>query len=241
LNLEPHLEQVRTFAAERGRPAPVMRHEVSRDVPGLIGQEASKGYDLILLGASGSRRGVRSDLLEAVVGDAPCHVAIVKPRDGAQGPFERLLVPVDGSFSSRIALELAVRYAEGAGQQAEVTVAYVAEGEAAGGDPAPEAEHSGLRTMIALSKEGGLDKLSPVFRTTQVKTRIVVKEANARSNPILEEAASGKHDLVVLGAENRAVHHRLFFGVENERLVEESAISVVLVVPKLPGHERPPA
>ena len=39
--------------------------------------------------------------------------------------------------------------------------------------------------------------------------------------------------LVVLGAENRAIHYRLFFGYDNEKLVEESRITVVLIVPKV--------
>jgi hypothetical protein len=38
---------------------------------------------------------------------------------------------------------------------------------------------------------------------------------------------------MVLGAENRAIHYRLFFGYENEKVVEESNVTVVLVVPKM--------
>jgi hypothetical protein len=49
----------------------------------------------------------------------------------------------------------------------------------------------------------------------------------------LAEANSGKYDMVVLGAEHRAIHYRLFFGYDNEKLVEESRITVVLVVPKV--------
>jgi hypothetical protein len=39
--------------------------------------------------------------------------------------------------------------------------------------------------------------------------------------------------MVVLGAEHRALHHRLFFGYDNEKLVEEGRVTVVLVVPKV--------
>jgi len=41
--------------------------------------------------------------------------------------------------------------------------------------------------------------------------------------------------MVVLGAEHRAIHYRLFFGYDNEKLVEDSQITVVLIVPKVKG------
>ena len=54
-------------------------------------------------------------------------------------------------------------------------------------------------------------------------------EAGPDRLPILSEANSGKYDMIVLGAEHRAIHYRLFFGYDNEKLVEESRITVVLV------------
>src|SRR5262249_42282207 len=149
-----------------------------------------------------------------------CHVAIVKHRGTDESP-RRMLVPIDGSLVSRAAIEFAVRYAEGVGDGAEVSVIYVADHETQA-SPAGGADgfDSALRAMIALSKEGGLEKLSPVFRTTKVKTNVLVKDPDSLQPPILAEARSGKYDLIVLGAENRAIHHHLFFGHENGRLIE---------------------
>ena len=48
-----------------------------------------------------------------------------------------------------------------------------------------------------------------------------------------EEAASGKYDLVVLGAENRAIQHRLFFGHDNERLIREVPATLAIVIPNV--------
>ena len=59
------------------------------------------------------------------------------------------------------------------------------------------------------------------------------------SSALAEEAANGKYDLVVLGAENRAVQHRLFFGYDTERIIRGSAASVVVVVPHIAGLVRP--
>ena len=38
---------------------------------------------------------------------------------------------------------------------------------------------------------------------------------------------------MVLGTENRAVQHRLFFGYENERLIRAARVPVLVVVPNL--------
>src|SRR5262249_11382058 len=167
-----------------------------RDVAGVIKDEGSKGYDLIFVGASASRRGVRGEMLEKLVDGAPCHVAIVKHRGIDDQAPRRILVPVDGSFVSRAGIEFAVRYAEGVGNGAEVTVVYVAENRADERATTQGADgfDSALRAMIALSKGGGLEKLSPVFKTTKVKTTVLVKDPDPRQHPVLAEASSGKYD-----------------------------------------------
>jgi Kef-type K+ transport system membrane component KefB/nucleotide-binding universal stress UspA family protein len=254
-NLAQHLEKVRAMASVAGVPAPEVRKQTSRDVVRAIENESSKGYDVMLVGASESRRGVRGEKLEKLVAEAPCHVAIVKHRGGPNGAFgRRLLVPIDGSFFSRVAVEFAIRYAEGVGEGSEVTIAVVTE--RGGGSIRPESpnlraapitgrnmtavapgrSNSVMLMMDSLAQDGGLEKLSPVFKATKIRTRVIVRqptETGPDRLPILSEANSGKYDMVVLGAEHRAIHYRLFFGYDNERLVEESRITVVLVVPKV--------
>ena len=39
--------------------------------------------------------------------------------------------------------------------------------------------------------------------------------------------------LVVIGAENRAVRHRLFFGYNSQRLLDNDKVAVVIVVPSV--------
>jgi len=244
-NLQQHLDEIRSVASEASLKAPEVRKAQSRLVSTAVNSEAAKDYDLILTGASGTKRGIRGQKLEDLVSGAPCHVAIVKHRGASSGPFKRLLVPVDGSYLSRVGIEFAIRYAEGAGPDAEVTFAIITE-------PAEEERRvrpssldmldtpstgSRRRKSIilglgTLAQEGGLDKLSPVFKATKVKTRLIAVDG-AAGGSVVEHARSGSYDLLVVGAEHRAIHHRLFFGYEKERLVEESLISVVLLVPKV--------
>jgi nucleotide-binding universal stress UspA family protein len=253
-NIAQHLDKVRAIAAEAGVAAPEVRRQSSRDVIGAVAAESAKGYDLMLVGASETRRGIRGEKLEKLIASAPCHVAIVKHRGSNGLVGRRLLVPIDGSFFSRVAVEFAVRYAEGVGEGAEVTMAYTADPRATGNlrspsdfpppvvtgrsvtAPATGRANSLMLMVDSLSKDGGLEKLSPVFKATKIKTRVIVRprsEAGRDRLPVLSEANSGKYDMVVIGAEHRAIHYRLFFGYDNEKLVEESRITVVLVVPKV--------
>ena len=50
---------------------------------------------------------------------------------------------------------------------------------------------------------------------------------------LADEVGSGRYDLVVLGAENRAIQHRMFFGYENERLMQAENRAVTIVVPNI--------
>jgi nucleotide-binding universal stress UspA family protein len=250
-NLAQQVDAIRKLAVDIKAAEPQVRRQSNRDVVETIQQESAKGYDLVMVGASQSKRGIRGEKLERLVAEAPCHVAIVKKRGTSDGPFSRILVPVDGSFFSRVAIEFAIRYAEGVGNGTTVTLAIETDRDRTMG-PKPsssfhpagpraagakrERSNSLLLMADSLAKDGGLEKLSPIFKATKVKTRVVVKQpsdALPDQLPILAEANTGSYDLMVLGAENRAIHYRLFFGYENEKVVEESEVTVVLVVPKM--------
>jgi Kef-type K+ transport system membrane component KefB/nucleotide-binding universal stress UspA family protein len=240
-NLSLHIETIKADARDRGAREPEVRRQAARHVPNAINAVAAKGYDIIMTGASGDKRGMRGQKLEELVMGAPCHVAIVKNR-GERRVFRSLLVPVDGSFVARAGIEFALRYAEGVGSDAEVTFAIATEPEAEDErvrgpsfhDTSPmfmprKPRDSILFSVRALA-EGGLSKLSPVFNVTKVKTHLVT---TGRAHSIPTHLATGKYDLLVMGVESRAIYHRLFFGHENERLIEECAIPVVLLVAKV--------
>ena len=72
-----------------------------------------------------------------------------------------------------------------------------------------------------------------VFRASAVKPSIIHLAFDPRSSPIAQEVEKGHYDLVVLGTENRAVQHRLYFGYENERLIRAARAPVLVVVPNL--------
>jgi Kef-type K+ transport system membrane component KefB/nucleotide-binding universal stress UspA family protein len=218
-------ERMRVLAGER---APEIAQARGPAIAPAICAEAERGYDLIVIG-SGEGPAVGGPVVEHVVGAAPCHVAILKTPALAEG-YRNLLVPVDGSVGSRLAVELALRYAESTG--AELTLAVLTERRP---QAAAYADMSGTHVLAESPATGDeeLARISVVFRASPVKPSIIHLAFDPRSSPVAQEVEKGHYDLVVLGTENRAVQHRLFFGYENERLIRAARVPVLVVVPNL--------
>jgi Kef-type K+ transport system membrane component KefB/nucleotide-binding universal stress UspA family protein len=205
---------------------PNIREVNRKDVAAAIVEEARKGIDFVVMGASSHGRWLGGPVLEEVVRQSPCHVAIVKVK-GEEPIYKRILVPFDGGVFSRVAVEFAVRYAEVT--EAELTLAVVGDRkltEASGTDVVGTGEGLGLGDAI-------LERISPVLRAVTRRPKVLELGNDLLSNGLAREAASGQYDLVVIGAENRAVQHRLFFGADNERLIREIPVTVAIVVPNV--------
>ena len=86
---------------------------------------------------------------------------------------------------------------------------------------------------IRATTDEELERISVVFRASGVRPRILPLAYDPTSSAVTREAQTGKYDLVILGAENRAIQHRLFFGYDNERLIRATLGSVIVVVPNL--------
>jgi nucleotide-binding universal stress UspA family protein len=93
-----------------------------------------------------------------------------------------------------------------------------------------------------LDNNGTLDadtlrRISPLLASTARPPKVVsvsaTPSASAAPGTLAAEAASGKYDLVVIGTENRAIQHRLFFGADTERLIRNAPVAIALVVPNI--------
>jgi Kef-type K+ transport system membrane component KefB/nucleotide-binding universal stress UspA family protein len=227
-NLQEHLDLIKAYADEKQVRVEVRR--VAEDEPGaFIVKEAQHGFDLILIGA-GLKNPLRSGVTLELLERAPCHVAIVRGR-GSIGDAKQILVATDGSFFSRAAVELAILYAEKIG--AGVTVMYAMD------EPRETTDvegisvlEEGFRRMMATTL---LTQLSPLVAKTTARVSVVVREGDAPTVPLLAEARSGLYQLVVVGAENRQVQHRLSVGFDVERIVQDAPCTVMVVVPKIEG------
>ena len=208
---------------------PELKKIVAGNVARAICEEAAlRGTDLIVLG-SNRQVDIGGPLIEQVVEHAPCHVAIMRGSE-PRAAYLKIFVPVDGSVASRLAVELAHRYAECSG--AELTLAVqterrpqaIAYADVSGVRPAQEANEAA---------QGELARISVVFQSSKVKPNVLQMAYDPLSSAVSHEAQTGDYDLVVLGAENRAIQHRLFFGYDNERLIRATRVAVVVVVPNV--------
>jgi Kef-type K+ transport system membrane component KefB/nucleotide-binding universal stress UspA family protein len=226
-NIQQHFDALKALAGSR---APEIRELTASTVAQAICAEARRGHDLIVIG-SDMGPSVGGAVAEEVVAGAPCHVAIVKaPAElPASGAFRNILVPVDGSVASRTAVELALRYAESAGAALSLAVLTERRPQAAA-----YADVSGTHaTVEARTSDDELERISVVFRASMLKPSILHLAYDPRSSAVAQAVEKGGYDLVVLGAENRAIQHRLFFGYENERLIRATRVPVAVVVPNM--------
>jgi Kef-type K+ transport system membrane component KefB/nucleotide-binding universal stress UspA family protein len=226
VNVSDQIEAMRALA--KNKPLELAQ-AMGPGIAAAICGEAKRGCDLIVIG-SGDSPSIGGSVVEQVVAAAPCHVAIMKAPT-AGGDYARVLVPVDGSLASRLAVELALRYAEATG--AALTLALLTERRP---QVAAYADLSGTHPLAvapASNPDEELERISVVFRASAIKPSIIHLAFEPGSNAVAQAVEKGRYDLVVLGAENRAVQHRLFFGYENERLIRATRVPVVVVVPNL--------
>ncbi|MEJ7728758.1 MAG: cation:proton antiporter [Polyangiaceae bacterium] len=264
-NLEEHLTALRALA---GTTRMEVRHLVGRAAAEAVVDEAGKGFDIILAGASGGPTKVGGRVLVEVVERAPCHVGIVTA--GKEGnELSRVFVPIDGSSVSRVAAELALRYAEACG--AELTLGLLSDRteraarnkslpdtlpidtplplpapSSLEGTPAPsptagdgaddDGESAPLAPAAAAAAEAeDLARISPVFRVSKLRPRVVRIQYEAGNGSVAAAIERGGYDLVVLGAENRAVRRHLFFGHENEHIIALDSVTTIILIPH-PGR-----
>jgi len=80
-----------------------------------------------------------------------------------------------------------------------------------------------------------LARISPAFRGSEIEPKIIRLAYDPSHSALLDEIERGGYELVVLGAENRAIQHKLFFGYEAQRIIARTPVSLVILVPKLGG------
>ena len=82
-----------------------------------------------------------------------------------------------------------------------------------------------------------LIRISPVFRASKIVPQVLHLSPQRFFRTVLEKthgtSADDGHDLMVIGAENRAIRRRLFFGHDNERLIRDTSASVAILIPHL--------
>jgi len=209
---------------------------LTREVPSgksvreTILDEARLGYDFLFLGASLHAHPVYNPLVSGIVGAAPCQMVIVRaPLSGAAdpAPFRRILVPTNGSRHADAAFEFAASYAGRV--DARVTMLFFVQSlEQDPLLPSLASDQAEVRAHQAM-----LENLPGRFpgRLRRQQTEVRVVQGTSLVTAITREAREGEYDLVAIGAENRSLAERIYFGPVVESALERLECAVAIVVP----------
>jgi len=210
--------------------------ESGRNKASVILTEASKGYDLIVLGATEQKRSPGSLfnlLVQRIVQEAPCATLVVKSHlPQSQGKslsavqqikLKHILVPTVGTKDSRNAVEVASTIAAETG--ALVTLVNVIN--------LPQVEYilyeqQTLNPLKDIAHEL-VEQQAEVGRLlgAQVNTRVLTGTHPGRE--ILKFARTEGVDLIILGSDRQIVTGRVFFGNVMHTLLSQTNCPVSVV------------
>ena len=211
-----------------------VRHRVVRRVAGdpaeAIAAEARLGYDLVLLGASEGERdgtgGLFSNVVDRVLARVDLPTVTVRTHAGVGDDLpvpERVLVPVVASRVSRAAEELAysiVRTNGGIAFALHVVNRPEGSGFMLEEPTVTDAIRTGQEMVTAAAGFG--ERLGVTVETG-------VRVAPHAEEEVVDVANNGDFDLVVIGASNRPVSDRPFFGHRVRYMIDNATIPVAII------------
>ena len=193
----------------------------------IVDTAQGKKADLIALGTYG-RKGLKRLLMGSVTSqvilNAPCDVLVVKrPRTKSAGAYTSLLVPFDGSESSKKALQRACELAKA--DNAELSVLYVI--------PRYEEMMDFFKTetvkkSLYQEAEKIMDGAKKIAGAQGMSIKAVVQEGHA-ADKIVEIAGKFKNDLIVAGTHGWTGVNKAILGSTAERIIANAACPVLIV------------
>jgi len=193
--------------------------------PEAVADEASKGYDLLVVGIADTRdaKGGFSEDLSVITRGFEGPLAVVDTRSRRHEPVKdrhgRVLIPVNGTDVSRRAVEVGLTLARAS--DANVTALYVTRAAASPATSSPR------RLVMRRNELGVLKDIAALAERYDVPLRNTTRADMAPDEAILREAGRG-YDLVVLGVSRRP-GDMLFFGNTAAAVLERSPTSILFV------------
>lgn len=138
--------------------------------------------------------------------------------------IQKILIPIDGSDSSKRALEFGIAIAKAA--KAKITVLEVIE------DFGPLPGYYGAapagKDRVKWISEQRFEKVHTVLDDNTIQWNRVIKEGYA-ADEILKVSEDGKFDLIVIGSRGMGVVGRFLVGSVSDRVVHHAQCSVTVV------------
>lgn len=203
----------------------ILQGEPHEAIVTLAGEE---GYDLIALGVKGhnlSETVLMGSVTARVIGYGETNVLVV-PR-ASRLNWQRILVPIDGSRSSRAAADLAFRFVDSYGS--EVTVATVAD---------VPSHLYGISAQavdqIVSESRDHLDQIRREAESREIDAEYLIREG-APAEILIEWAGTQESDLIVMGSHGRTGLTRLLMGSVTDRVIKNSTCPILVVRKSLPS------
>lgn len=141
----------------------------------------------------------------------------------SQAPFQRILIPTDGSHTSELALEKAIEIART--MDATVTGLYVMDNSAYAAFPG-DLEWDTIKDMLAKESQQALGNVETACEENGLASSVQVREGHP-AQEILD--ASDEHDLIVMGTHGRSGLEHLLLGSVTEKVIRHAEIPVLVV------------
>lgn len=231
------VEEAFSAIAEMFQPAKAAlqtKIETGDSKVGAILKEASKGYDLIVMGASEQRTrdSLFNLLVDRVIQEAPCATLVVKSHlSERQGPFQlidvrpirHILVPTVGSEYSKNAVEVASTIAAQTG--ALVTLIHVIN--------LPQVgyalyDHQTLAPARDMAHQL-VEYQTEIGRVLGATVEYKILEGSSPEKTILNFAQKEQVDLIVLGSSVRLATGRVFFGHRVDAILNRAHCPVAVI------------
>jgi len=220
------------FAAEVPGAADVpFDVELDSRTRAILALAARHSAQLLVLGAVGDRRPEVGfgTVATACVRHAHCDVLLV--RDTQRTPFQRILVGIDFSANSRLALEIAVRFARQDGAALHVLHCFEApsnrvlhRSRTSLTSPEEQAQHR--RELAQRARDFSMPALKDAG---SVRAEVELVDAPAHRSGLVAHAEKVGADLVVLGTRGRSNLRDILLGSTAEKVLAESRCSVLAV------------
>ncbi|HUF11545.1 MAG TPA: cation:proton antiporter [Longimicrobiales bacterium] len=205
----------------------VTRRVVEGDAPdSLILEEAQKGYDLLVLGATEQKPdgldAIFHPVVDRLVRFSPCPTVVVK--GGAAVPDWRprkILVPTNGSHAAREAAELAFRIARPGELVAVLNVVRShPDAHYALTESSEERQYASAHQIVSELRDMG--------EAQGIRTLPLVRVGEEPDEVILQIAREAAAGLIVLGTDVRPGSDRLFLGPRVERILDQAPCPVLV-------------
>jgi nucleotide-binding universal stress UspA family protein len=212
----------------------VVEHQVGKPWKVIVDTAERSGADLLVLGKRGDntmRRKLLGGTADRVIRAATVPVLVVHPEDIKAGRgFKRLLVAIDFSDESRLALEQALRMMGRQSGRAEPEVVLLTVCELELRYPGFDLSISHPEYWESMERDArkDLEQLAEPIRQRgfRVETRTTRGFAGSA---ILDQAAILEADLIALGTQGRSGLNRFFIGSVAEHVLEEARCPVLTV------------